>query len=554
MRDVANQPIPSYGQNEIKSFARVFTGWTYPPFDAAQRERPGRPPLLRQADGAGGGGPRHRPQDAAQGRHAACGTVGRRRTASRHPQRVHAPEHRPVLREAPGPATGHRQSVAGLHRTRGRGVQRQRQRRARRHEGRAARGPARCGSARRREDRPGLRDAEGARALHHVDAAPAGRAERRRRTGAGGQGDGPGRLLLADGLQLLPRRIPDSGHVAGGAAIRHPQHEHRAAPDELRLRHDLQRRLWPRRRRAECHRNARGPETVRRCRRRSGEARRDGQRSPVRRRHAARHQGGDPGRGRPRCRPTIRTSARAPRCSSRRRPSSSRWRDDQRIRPPPLPARHRRVFRGRAVPGAVGVGACDAGAGVRLSRAGVRLSVRRQRRQQHGRALRRLRELRRGSQRRDRRRDRPRRTRSHRAGGPAALRTASRSVVAGAAVRAGQAGRRRQCRRADGADHARGLPGRQVASAQPLFAQRPAVHMAGPGSRTGNAKRMGRPHRRRHRRRQSRRWPFRAWFRWPAMRSTRSARRRCRWRCRRTARWDWPATATATPAGSATTR
>ncbi|MEO8344202.1 MAG: DUF1800 family protein [Betaproteobacteria bacterium] len=38
--DAAGQPIPSYGQSEIKSFARVFTGWTYPPFDAAQAAGP----------------------------------------------------------------------------------------------------------------------------------------------------------------------------------------------------------------------------------------------------------------------------------------------------------------------------------------------------------------------------------------------------------------------------------------------------------------------------------------------------------------------------------
>jgi len=38
--DAANQPVPSYGQVEIKAFARVFTGWTYPPFDAAQAPGP----------------------------------------------------------------------------------------------------------------------------------------------------------------------------------------------------------------------------------------------------------------------------------------------------------------------------------------------------------------------------------------------------------------------------------------------------------------------------------------------------------------------------------
>ena len=38
--DAAGQPIPSYGQPEIKTFARVFTGWTYPHFDAAQSAGP----------------------------------------------------------------------------------------------------------------------------------------------------------------------------------------------------------------------------------------------------------------------------------------------------------------------------------------------------------------------------------------------------------------------------------------------------------------------------------------------------------------------------------
>jgi len=38
--DAAGQPVPSYGQTEIKSFARVFTGWTYPPFDAPQARGP----------------------------------------------------------------------------------------------------------------------------------------------------------------------------------------------------------------------------------------------------------------------------------------------------------------------------------------------------------------------------------------------------------------------------------------------------------------------------------------------------------------------------------
>ena len=40
IRDVAGQPIPSYGQAEIKSFARVFTGYTYPPYDAAHAAGP----------------------------------------------------------------------------------------------------------------------------------------------------------------------------------------------------------------------------------------------------------------------------------------------------------------------------------------------------------------------------------------------------------------------------------------------------------------------------------------------------------------------------------
>ncbi len=38
--DTSGQPIPSYGQPEIKAFARVFTGWTYPPYDAPQTAGP----------------------------------------------------------------------------------------------------------------------------------------------------------------------------------------------------------------------------------------------------------------------------------------------------------------------------------------------------------------------------------------------------------------------------------------------------------------------------------------------------------------------------------
>ena len=38
--DTAGAPVPTYGQPEIKNFARVFTGWTYPPFDAVQPSGP----------------------------------------------------------------------------------------------------------------------------------------------------------------------------------------------------------------------------------------------------------------------------------------------------------------------------------------------------------------------------------------------------------------------------------------------------------------------------------------------------------------------------------
>ena len=38
--DAAGKPVPTYGQAEIKSFARVFTGWTYPPYDAPQTPGP----------------------------------------------------------------------------------------------------------------------------------------------------------------------------------------------------------------------------------------------------------------------------------------------------------------------------------------------------------------------------------------------------------------------------------------------------------------------------------------------------------------------------------
>ncbi len=86
-----------------------------------------------------------------------------------------------------------------------------------------------------------------------------------------------------------------------------------------------------------------------------------------------------------------------------------------------------------------------------------------------------------------------------------AIRTPPQSVRARAAVRAAQARGRHQRRRADGAAHARRLPGRQAAPAQPLFAQRPAGDVAGrwcPDKPT--TERMGRPDRRCHRRRQFR--------------------------------------------------
>ncbi len=36
LTDAKGVPVPSYGQDEVKAFARTFTGWTYPPYDAAQ--------------------------------------------------------------------------------------------------------------------------------------------------------------------------------------------------------------------------------------------------------------------------------------------------------------------------------------------------------------------------------------------------------------------------------------------------------------------------------------------------------------------------------------
>ncbi len=36
LTDANGVPVPSYGQGEVKAFARVFTGWTYPAFDAPQ--------------------------------------------------------------------------------------------------------------------------------------------------------------------------------------------------------------------------------------------------------------------------------------------------------------------------------------------------------------------------------------------------------------------------------------------------------------------------------------------------------------------------------------
>lgn len=36
LTDARGMPVPTYGQDEVKAFARAFTGWTYPAFDAAQ--------------------------------------------------------------------------------------------------------------------------------------------------------------------------------------------------------------------------------------------------------------------------------------------------------------------------------------------------------------------------------------------------------------------------------------------------------------------------------------------------------------------------------------
>ena len=40
LTDANGTPIASYGQNEVKAFARLFTGWTYPPYDAPQTKGP----------------------------------------------------------------------------------------------------------------------------------------------------------------------------------------------------------------------------------------------------------------------------------------------------------------------------------------------------------------------------------------------------------------------------------------------------------------------------------------------------------------------------------
>jgi len=36
LTDAKGVPVATYGQDEVKAFARAFTGWTYPPYDAAQ--------------------------------------------------------------------------------------------------------------------------------------------------------------------------------------------------------------------------------------------------------------------------------------------------------------------------------------------------------------------------------------------------------------------------------------------------------------------------------------------------------------------------------------
>ncbi len=115
--DAQNQPVPTYDQADIVEFARVFTGYTY-----ASAANPAGPATGKQGRYYGANmvpypahrdhGPRPERQDAAE-RHGAAGRpdgqAGHRRRGA---QRVHAPEHRPVRREAADPAARDRQSVA----------------------------------------------------------------------------------------------------------------------------------------------------------------------------------------------------------------------------------------------------------------------------------------------------------------------------------------------------------------------------------------------------------------------------------------------------------
>ena len=267
-----------------------------------------------------------RRQGAAQGRDGARGTGAADadlRVAVRNVF-MH-PNVGPFFAQAPDPPTGHGQPVAGLRRARRGGLQQQRQRRARRHEGRAARGAARRGGARRREDRRELRHAEGAGAVRHVGAAPAGRAQRRQRTSYE-----PARAMGQDVFysptvfNYYPAefRIPGTALVAPQFGIHNTNTVlHR---DELRLRDDLQRRL--RAPMARCRTRSARRSTSRRSRGAAGDPvklvalineRLFGGGMPLR--HARRSSTRSP-----RCLRTIPTSARARRCSSRRRRSSTR--------------------------------------------------------------------------------------------------------------------------------------------------------------------------------------------------------------------------------------
>ncbi len=115
--DANGLPIPTYGQEEVAGFAKVFTGWTYLPDQAALRVL-GASQGLAEPDGGRPAAPLAERQDAAQRGRAARGPdrrEGPRRCARQH---LLASQRRAVHRAAADPAARHEQPDPRVRRAR----------------------------------------------------------------------------------------------------------------------------------------------------------------------------------------------------------------------------------------------------------------------------------------------------------------------------------------------------------------------------------------------------------------------------------------------------